>query len=364
MPLNHYVTLGRSGLRVSPLCLGAMTFGEDWGWGASVADSHAMLIRYVQLGGNFIDTANVYTLGHSESIIGDFLAADRSRRAQLVIATKFFGSIEPGNPNAGGAGRKYMMWACEESLRRLRTDYIDLYWMHCWDYHTPIEETMRGLEDLVAAGKVRYLGFSDTPAWKTAQAQLIAHFRGWAPLIALQIEYSLLERTVEGELVPMAQELGLGITPWSPLKSGALSGKYRRANHGQQAPGRGEWVTSSLTDRAYDVIDVLIEVAQEAGVTPARAALKWVQMQPGVSSPIIGARTLAQLDDNLASLDITLTASQLKRLSEASEPRLDFPAAFIRRSALFRNPETVINGEAAGVNPLSVRDPARRVAPA
>jgi aryl-alcohol dehydrogenase-like predicted oxidoreductase len=360
MPLNHYVTLGRSGLRVSPMCLGAMTFGEDWGWGSSVAESLAILNRYVELGGNFVDTANVYTFGHSEAIIGEFLAADRSRRSQLVIATKFFGSMQPGNPNAGGAGRKYVTWACEESLRRLQTDYIDLYWMHCWDHHTPIEETMRALEDLVAAGKVRYIGFSDTPAWKTAQAQMIALSHGWAPLIALQIEYSLLERTVEGELVPMALELGLGITPWSPLKSGALSGKYRRANHGQERPNRGEWVTASLTDRAYDLIEVLAQVAQEAGVTPARAALKWLQTQPGVSSPIIGARTLPQLEDNLASLDISLDATQLERLSAASAPQLNFPAAFLRRSATFRNPETVLNGEVAGPNPLTTRDPAKR----
>ncbi len=314
-----------------------------------------MLNRYVELGGNFIDTANVYTFGHSESIIGDYLAADRSRRQQLVIATKFFGSMQPGNPNAGGAGRKNIVWACDESLRRLQTDYIDLYWMHNWDYHTPIEETMRALDDLVTAGKVRYVGFSDRPAWKTAQAQIIATFKGWAPLIGLQIEYSLLERTVEGELVPMALELGLGIAAWSPLKSGALSGKSRRANQGQVEPDRGDLVTASLNDRAYTIIETLVQIAQEAASTPARAALTWLKSQPGVTAPIIGARTVAQLEDNLGSLGLALSAEQLRRLSAASEPQLNFPAAFLKRSAMFRNPGIVINGEAAADNPMAAR---------
>jgi aryl-alcohol dehydrogenase-like predicted oxidoreductase len=330
-----------------------MTFGEDWGWGASVEESVRMLNRYVELGGNFIDTANVYTFGHSEAIIGDYLATGPSRRQQLVIATKFFGSMQPGNPNAGGAGRKNLVWACEESLRRLKTDYIDLYWMHNWDYHTPIEETLRALDDLVAAGKVRHIGFSDTPAWKTSQAQMTANFKGWTPLIALQIEYSLLERTVEGELVPMAIELGLGITPWSPLKSGTLSGKYRRANHGRVKPDRGSRVEVSLNDHGYAIIETLVQVAQEAETTPARAALKWLHSQPGVTAPIIGARTLAQLEDNLASLDVTLSAEHLRRLSEASEPQLNFPAAFLKQSGTFRNPGMVINGEAAAENPMA-----------
>jgi aryl-alcohol dehydrogenase-like predicted oxidoreductase len=275
MPLNHYVTLGRSGLRVSPFCLGAMTFGEDWGWGSSVADSEAILDRFLGEGGNFIDTANVYTRGHSEKIIGDHIGTT-ARRDRVVIATKFFGILYTGDPNAGGAGRKSLVSACESSLRRLQTDYIDLYWLHCWDRFTPIEETMRALDDLVAAGKVRHIGFSDTPAWKVAQAQTIASLRGWAPLVALQIEYSLAERTVEGELVPASLELGLGITPWSPLKSGALSGKYTRSNAGQVKAGRGAWLESALTERNYRIIDVLLEVAKQAGTTPARVALAWV----------------------------------------------------------------------------------------
>jgi len=249
MALNDYVTIGKSGLRVSPFCLGAMTFGDDWGWGSSVAESEAIIARFMERGGNFIDTANVYTKGHSEKIIGDFIGNDRSRRDRVVLATKFFGSLYPGDPNGGGAGRKTIVASCEQSLRRLQTDYIDLYWMHCWDRFTPIEETMRALDDLVAAGKVRYIGFSDTPAWKVAQAQTIAAFRGWAPLVALQIEYSLLERTVEGELIPMALELGLGVTPWSPLKSGVLSGKYTRENVATVKADRGERGTQNLGEK-------------------------------------------------------------------------------------------------------------------
>jgi aryl-alcohol dehydrogenase-like predicted oxidoreductase len=329
-----------------------MTFGDKWGWGSSVEDSNQILDRFLDAGGNFLDTANFYTHGHSEKIIGDHLGRHPAKRQRAIIATKFFGLMEPDDPNAGGAGRKNIVFACEQSLRRLQTDYIDLYWMHAWDYHTPIDETMRALDDLVSAGKVRYIGFSDTPAWKVAQAQTTAQFRGWAPLVGLQIEYSLLERTVEGELVPMAQELGLGITPWSPLKSGILSGKYRRNAKGEVKANRGPWVTAGLNEHAYDVIETLAQVAAEADTTPARAALKWVLSQPGVTSPIIGARTAQQLEDNLAAVDVKLSAAHLQRLSAATEPTLDFPAGFIKRSAAFRSSGMTINGETAPLNPL------------
>src|SRR5262245_47926363 len=238
MPLDHYVTLGHSGLRVSPLCLGAMTFGEDLGWGSSVEESQQIMDRYIDLGGNFIDTANFYTKSHSEKIIGDHIGRHSSRRERLVIATKFSGNLYPGDPNGGGSGRKSIVSACENSLRRLQTDYIDLYWLHNWDVNTPIDETMATLDDLVSSGKVRYIGVSDTPAWKIAQANVMAGFRDWPEFIGLQIEYSLLQRTVEQELVPMAAELGLGITPWSPLKGGVLSGKYTRETAGKAKPGR------------------------------------------------------------------------------------------------------------------------------
>lgn len=360
MALNHYVTLGRSGLRVSPLCLGTMTFGEEWGWGAPVAESEAMLARFLDAGGNFIDTANAYTKGHSEVIVGDFLASTPGRRDRVVVATKFLSNLFPGDPNGGGAGRKALMAACEESLRRLKTDYIDLYWMHCWDRHTPIEETMRGLDDLVRAGKVRYVGFSDTPAWKVAQAQTQALFRGWAPLIALQIEYSLVERTVEGELVPMALELGLGITPWSPLRGGVLSGKYTRENAGTMKADRGDRVTSFLTERNYAIIDELLRIGRELACPPAAVALAWVQAQPGVSSTIIGTRRVDQLDQNLAALDITLTPAHLAALAAVSEPALNFPANMLKFVGMFAHGGLSVNGAAAPVWPAAPRDDADR----
>lgn len=353
MPLNHYVTLGNSGLRVSPLCLGTMTFGEEWGWGSSVKDSQTILDRYIADGGNFIDTANLYTKGHSEQIIGDHIGKNPSKRDRVVIATKFFGTLYSGDPNGGGAGRKSMVSALEQSLRRLQTDYIDLYWMHCWDKFTPIEETMRALDDVVKAGKVRYIGFSDTPAWKTAEAQVTAKFRGWAPLAALQVEYSLLERTVEGEILPLAREMGLGVTPWSPLKSGALSGKFTRANAGKVESGRGAWAMSALTDKAYDIIDLLGVIAKEHQTTVARVALAWVQAQPGITSTIIGARTLSQLEDNIAALEVNLRPADLQKLDEFSKPKLNFPHDFVAMSGPFRSSGTTINKEASGINPLA-----------
>jgi len=354
MPLDHFVTLGRSGLRVSPLCLGTMTFGEDWGWGTPPRDCARILDRFIELGGNFVDTANVYTKGHSEKILGDELGKSASKRQRTVIATKFFGSMLTGDPNSGGAGRKAIAAACEESLRRLQTDYIDLYWMHCWDRHTPVEETMRALDDLVATGKVRYIGFSDTPAWKTMEAQMIATFRGWAPLIALQLEYSLLERTIEGELIPMALEHGFGVTPWSPLKSGVLSGKYTRANTGKVKADRGEWATAALTEKAYAVIDELGKISQELESTPSRVAIAWVQRRPAVAATIIGARNLTQLEDNLAALDLTLTVQHEERLNALTAPTLNFPYDFVNRgAATFSGSGTTINGVTAAVNPMA-----------
>ena len=360
MALNHYVTIGNSGLRVSPFCLGAMTFGEDWGWGSSVAESETIMGRFLERGGNFIDTANVYTKGHSEQIIGDFIGRDRARRDRVVIATKFFGNLYPGDPNAGGAGRKNIVASCEQSLRRLQTDYIDLYWMHCWDRFTPIEETMRALDDLVASGKVRYIGLSDTPAWKVAQAQTIARFRGWAPLVALQIEYSLLERTVEGELIPMALEMGLGVTPWSPLKSGALSGKYTRENSATAKADRGERVTTSLNERVFAIIDELQAIGKELQATPAAVALAWVQGRPGVASTIIGARRLDQLEQNLEALDIALNPEQVARLDKLSKPTLSFPMQFLNVASMFAHSGATVNGEASTVWPLAPKTDAER----
>ena len=357
MPLDHYVTLGRSGLRVSPLCLGTMTFGEEWGWGTSVEDSQRILDHYLDRGGNFIDTANMYTKGHSEAIIGDHIGRVASRRQRAVIATKFVGNLYRGDPNGGGAGRKAIVQQCEHSLRRLKTDYIDLYWMHAWDDHTPIDETLRALDDLVSAGKVRYLGVSDTPAWKVAQAQTLAELRGWTPFVGLQIEYSLLERTVEAELLPMARELGLGVTPWSPLKSGALSGKFTRKNRAQS--DRGDWANAHLNDLTYDIVDLLIEAAGQLDATPARVALAWVVGRPGVSSTIIGARRLTQLEDNLAAADLELSAELVARLDELTAPALPFPIGFLENMTAFSAGGATINGRAAepfGLSPLGDDD--------
>jgi aryl-alcohol dehydrogenase-like predicted oxidoreductase len=352
MPLNHYVTLGRSGLRVSPLCLGAMTFGEEWGWGASVQESNAMLSAFLDGGGNFIDTANAYTKGHSEAIIGDYFR-ESGRRDRAVIATKFTANLYPGDPNGGGAGRKAVLAACDQSLRRLQTDYIDLYWMHMWDRFTPIDETMRALEDLVQAGKVRYIGISDTPAWKVAQAQTIAMFRGWAPLVALQIEYSLIERTVEGELTPMARELGLGVTPWSPLRGGVLSGKYTRQNAADAKPGRGERVTAFLNERTFSIIDEVVRIAARHKAAAASVAIAWLLAKAGVSSVIIGARRVDQLRDNLAATDLSLDKEDMDALDAVSAPVLGFPANFLGMVGMFIHSGATVDGDRSIRWPLS-----------
>jgi aryl-alcohol dehydrogenase-like predicted oxidoreductase len=344
MPLDHYITLGRSGLRVSPFCLGAMTFGEDLGWGSSVEESQQIIDRFIEFGGNFIDTANFYTKGHSEKIIGDHVGRHSARRDRLVIATKFSGNLYPGDPNGGGSGRKSIIGACENSLRRLQTDYIDLYWLHNWDVHTPIEETMAALEDLVRAGKVRYLGVSDTPAWKIAEANVTARFRGWSAFVGLQIEYSLLERTVEQELVPMARELGVAITPWSPLKGGVLSGKYTRHNAGQIKPDRGFIADTVFTEKTYAIVDELDIIAKAHESTVARVALAWVQAQPGVTSTLIGARRLAQLEDNLKALDVKLSAEELARLGALTKPTFGFPQSIQPWFPALHNGGTSVNG--------------------
>jgi aryl-alcohol dehydrogenase-like predicted oxidoreductase len=324
VPLDHYVTLGPSGLRVSPFALGAMTFGEDpGGAGCSVEESEKILDVYADHGGNFVDTANFYTNGHSEKILGDWLAAAPGRRDRVVVASKFFFNLFPGNPNAGGAGRSAIIAQLEESLRRLRTDHIDLYWLHNWDRNTPVEETMRALDDLVRAGKIRYIGFSNVPAWVTAQAQTLALLRGWTPLIALQVEYSLLARSVEGEVAPLAQDRGLALVPWSPLKNGFLSGKYRRS----EAVGDSARATfvGQPSEREYDVIEAVAGVAADLGTTSAAVALAWLRTRPGTVVPILGARRLGHLEQNLAGLDVGLSAEQVRTLDDLSRPTSTTP---------------------------------------
>jgi aryl-alcohol dehydrogenase-like predicted oxidoreductase len=358
MSLDSYITLGRSGLKVSPFCLGTMTFGEDLGWGASPEDSEAMIAEYLDRGGNFIDTANAYTNGHAEKIIGNFFAKSDARRDRAVIGTKFFCSLFEGDPNGGGAGRKALMQQVEASLRRLQTDYIDVYWLHNWDPTTPIEETLRGLEDLVTSGKVRYIGFSDIPAWKVAEAQTIVNFRGCSPVIALQLEYSLLERTVEGELIPMAQSMGIGVMPWSPLKNGFLSGKYTRDGGGVIDSGRSA-MFGQPSEADYIVIDALRAVSAEVGASPAAVALAWVHGRPGVASIVIGARRMDQLTANLAALDVTLTGDQIATLDAVSKPVLGFPSGLAQISQMFGFPGTRIDGMQMPPSPMLAASTAR-----
>ncbi len=336
MKLDDYITLGRSGLRVSPVSLGTMTFGQEWGWGADAGESRRMFDLYLERGGNFIDTANFYTNGSSERLLGQFIA---DRRESVVVATKYSLNMQPGNPNAGGNHRRNMVRSVEASLKRLGTDYIDLLYLHIWDGLTPFEEVMRAFDDLVRSGKVLYAGISDTPAWQIARMQTLAELRGWAPLVALQIEYSLIERTVERELLPMAQELGLGVLAWSPLGSGVLSGKYTRADlEHRNDPGSG--VTGSRKDvamgngalsaRALEIAEVVGKIAKEQGRSSAQVALAWLlQRRAPTVMPIIGARTFAQFEDNLGALDVQLDAEALQRLEAASAVSMGFPHDFM-----------------------------------
>jgi aryl-alcohol dehydrogenase-like predicted oxidoreductase len=265
----------------------------------------------------------------------------------------------PQDPNAGGGSRKNIHDSLNHSLRRLKTDYIDLYWLHAHDAFTPAEETMRALDDIVRAGKVRYIGFSDTPAWYLARAQTMAEFRGWSPVIALQIEYSLLQRTVEGELIPAAMELGMGVTPWSPLASGALSGKYSRTRRDADEGGR-QWVANKLDDRAYTILDVLEAVAREHSTTVARVALSWVQSRPGVTSTIIGARTMQQLHDNVGALEVNLTDDQVDRIDEVSKPTLNFPHDFLLRAGSFMQGGATIDGRPSEPWPMAPQNESER----
>ena len=319
----RYKLLGRTGLRVSELCLGTMTFGEDWGWGASKEESRAMYEAFFEAGGNFIDTANLYTNGTSEKFLGEFMGADRKR---VVLGTKYTNSMPGKDPNAAGNQRKSMMQSVEESLKRLNTDYIDLYWLHIWDFLTPIEEVMRGFDDLVRSGKILYAGISDAPAWVVSRAQTMAELRGWTAFAGLQIEYSLIERTVERDLLPMARELGIAVTPWGPLSAGLLTGKYTAGNTDAK-----RIQNPTLDARRIAIIAAVQEVASETGRSTAQVALNWVRQQPGAIVPILGARKLSQLHDNLASLEWRLSPEQMNKLSEASKIELGFPHHFYER---------------------------------
>jgi aryl-alcohol dehydrogenase-like predicted oxidoreductase len=326
----NYRLLGKSGLRVSEFCLGTMTFGDDWGWGSSIDDAKKIYDAFREVGGNFIDTANIYTKGTSESFLGEFL---KGHRESVVLATKYTNAAPGTDPNAAGNHRKNMVQAVEASLKRLQTDYVDLYWVHIWDQITPVEEVMRALDDLVRQGKVLYVGISDAPAWWIAQANTLATLRGWSPFVGLQIEYSLIERTVERELIPMAKALNLGVTAWSPLSSGVLTGKYH--GHGSSEGGRmsSDMMKEFMPEeqRARRIVAAVKAVADEAGHSMAQVALAWLRYRPVPVIPIIGARKLSQLKDNLASADVSLSANQLKTLDEASKIELGFPHEFYTR---------------------------------
>jgi aryl-alcohol dehydrogenase-like predicted oxidoreductase len=326
----NYRLLGRSGLRVSELSLGTMTFGEEWGWGAAKDDARKIYDAYRDAGGNFIDTANLYTNGASERLVGEFM---EGHREEVVLATKYTNALPGKDANAGGNQRKNMMQAIEASLKRLKTDYIDLYWLHIWDKITPVEEVMRAFDDLVRQGKILYAGVSDAPAWWIAQANTLASLRGWSPFIGLQIEYSLVERTVERELIPMAQALDLGLVAWSPLAGGVLTGKYDGAQRAEGARYSSEMMQSFLPERQRQerVVAALRKVSTETGRSLAQAALAWLRFRDIPVIPIIGARKLTQFEDNLASLSLTLTPEQIKILDEASQIELGFPHDFYRR---------------------------------
>jgi aryl-alcohol dehydrogenase-like predicted oxidoreductase len=320
----RYKLLGKSGLRVSELALGTMTFGQDWGFGASKEESRQMFDAFVEVGGNFIDTATNYNDGSSEKFVGEFIASNRDK---YVVATKYaMNGAADGDMNFSGAQRKNMVRTLEQSLKRMKTGYVDLYWVHCWDYVTPVEEVMRGLDDLVRAGKVLYIGISDTPAWVISRANMLAELRGWTQFVGLQTRYSLLERSPERDLLPMARMLDIGVTPFQVLAEGVLTGKYTHT----VKPERGRAVKSpSVNDRNLAIAEEAIRIAHEAGCTPAQVALNWVRQQPGVMIPIVGARDVKQLQDNLGCLKSRLTDAQMQRLNDVSRIERGFPQEFM-----------------------------------
>ncbi|MDQ0247556.1 aryl-alcohol dehydrogenase-like predicted oxidoreductase [Bacillus fengqiuensis] len=330
----RYKLLGKSGLRVSELALGTMTFGEDWGFGANKEESRRIFEAFVDAGGNFIDTACNYTNGTSEKFIGEFIQGNRE---QYVIATKYSLTTRPNDPNGGGNHRKNLVQTIEGSLKRLNTDYIDLLWLHAWDFMTPVEEVMRALDDLVRAGKILYVGISDTPAWIVSQANTLAMLRGWTPFIGLQVEYNLLQRAPERDLLPMARAFDIGVTAWAPIASGALTGKYLNGSTDELKRLAPE--SKRLNEGNSKIAMEVVKIADETERTPAQVALNWVRQQSGVIIPLVGARKESQMIDNLGALEFTLTPEHLERLDQVSGIELGFPHEFLTsdpvRNALF-----------------------------
>ena len=324
--MMRYKFLGPSGLRVSEVCLGTMSFGDAWGFGADEKESGRILAAYAEAGGNFIDTANKYHEGHSEQIVGALLNGQRDR---WVIATKYSLTMRAGDPNAAGNSRKNMMQALEGSLRRLKTDYVDLYWVHAWDFTTGEEEVMRGLDDLVRAGKVHYVGISDAPAWVISRANTLASLRGWSPFVAVQLQYSLLERTSERELLPMSDALGLSVTAWAPIGGGVLTGKYTRGEGAPKDTRRGNSNQWRLTERNLRIAREVDAIADEMGATSGQVAMAWVRQRGANLIPIVGPRKLEQMQDLLGSVAVELSDTHRSRLDEVSRIELGFPHDFL-----------------------------------
>ncbi|MCB9592323.1 MAG: aldo/keto reductase [Sandaracinaceae bacterium] len=328
----RYRLLGKSGLRVSEICLGTMSFGQQWGFGADEATSHRVLDAYAEAGGNFLDTANKYHGGETEAIVGTWL--ERVGRDRQVVATKYTLAMDHTDPNSAGNQRKNLVRSVEASLKRLRTDYIDLLWVHAWDDYTPYEETMRGLDDLVRSGKVLYVGVSDTPAWIVSAANVAAELRGWTPFVGLQIEYSLLERTVERELLPMADHFGLSVVGWAPLGAGVLTGKYTRADGGDSLRKGANESRGRTSESALAIARAVDEVADELGVTSAQVAVAWVRARGYGFIPIVGARKVEQITDSLGAAEVTLGEAHLAKLDAVSAVPAHFPQKFLASSSV------------------------------
>ncbi len=325
-----YKLLGRSGLKVSELCLGTMGFGTENGWGADKEASFAIMEKYAEAGGNFLDTANIYKFGTSEKIIGEFINA--RDRDYFVIATKYSLHDNKTNPNASGNNRKNMMRSVEASLQRLQTDFIDVLYLHIWDDLTPVDEVLRGLDDLIKQGKVNYAAISDTPAWIVAKGNTMAELMGWSQFVALQVEYSLLQRTPERELLPMAKHFGMTVTPWAPLAGGALTGKYLRGDFGRIKEG-----SNRLNENSQQVTKEVIAIAEKLGVEPSHVALKWTMQQPLSVIPIVGATKLSQLEQNLKTVDIIIPEEDMQHLDEVSAIDLGFPMKFFKEENVIMN---------------------------
>ncbi len=323
----RYRLLGRSGLRVSEICLGTMSFGDQWGFGANEETSRQVLDAYEAAGGNFLDTANKYHNGQTEQIVGCWL---QERRDRHVLATKYTLAMDHADPNAAGNHRKNLVKSVEDSLRRLQTDYIDLLWVHAWDEWTPYQETMRALDDLVRSGKVLYLGVSDTPAWVVSAANVTAELRGWTQFVGLQIEYSLLERTVERDLTPMADHFGMTVVGWAPLGAGVLTGKYTREGGGESKRRGANEGRGRTSGKALEIARTVDAVADEVGASSAQTALAWVRAKGYGFIPIVGARKVSQIQDSLGAADVVLSDAQVSRLDEVSKVSLGFPHDFLK----------------------------------